>query len=559
MRHIATVFDAELLALEILRERAKPLVVVSTLPDSVNFDFDAEVIAGDLGTAADVVTIVTGEPTRAIERKLPEKCQVFGGAARSYPPDFGTDPDWVRSRLHFGQYADEARVIDDALSQVAGVVAAASAPAVVRERVVATVVSLSDDVGAIGRLEDDTLVRLNGDMLVPSVTLGDALEEGARVEGLLVDLDLSLEPADLDLSPLVDGSVTLARVQKVTERRAYLSLHPAVSAVALRRRDVVGEDDETPVYDVLAVGDIVEARVRRDASGEIGLSLVDFDNEIPRVPAVALVAGGPPWLRGTHHADRVHAEEPETPNLVSHAASSVPIANPAPGVEVSARLAELTREVGRMSETLTRLARNGSVSSALAAPRRGIDADGLRRRLGEAQNDNRRLLDQLSEMKAVRRRVEKQASSGSARLPSRSTRRARWKTDEDWLRHEILLAWVERVDASEKARYPLGRYLVGSDFAASIDALDEAQFAKAMRAVVDVATGRAPGIVARDVHRLRSGWGGDDPPIVRDDGAKAWRVAIELNTASARRLHYWELPGGSIELSRVVLHDDTTP
>ena len=51
----------------------------------------------------------------------------------------------------------------------------------------------------------------------------------------------------------------------------------------------------------------------------------------------------------------------------------------------------------------------------------------------------------------------------------------------------------------------------------------------------------------RDAHRL-----GPE----REDGASAWRSYVEQKAASARRLHYWTLPGGAIELARVVLHDD---
>jgi hypothetical protein len=36
------------------------------------------------------------------------------------------------------------------------------------------------------------------------------------------------------------------------------------------------------------------------------------------------------------------------------------------------------------------------------------------------------------------------------------------------------------------------------------------------------------------------------------------RVALQLKTPSARRLHYWKV-GEAIELSRVVKHDDMTP
>jgi hypothetical protein len=29
-----------------------------------------------------------------------------------------------------------------------------------------------------------------------------------------------------------------------------------------------------------------------------------------------------------------------------------------------------------------------------------------------------------------------------------------------------------------------------------------------------------------------------------------------VNTPSARRLHFWELPGGGVELAKIVIHDD---
>jgi hypothetical protein len=43
---------------------------------------------------------------------------------------------------------------------------------------------------------------------------------------------------------------------------------------------------------------------------------------------------------------------------------------------------------------------------------------------------------------------------------------------------------------------------------------------------------------------------------VREDGARAWRVSLQSNTPAARRLHYWVLPDGSIELAKVGVHDD---
>lgn len=45
----------------------------------------------------------------------------------------------------------------------------------------------------------------------------------------------------------------------------------------------------------------------------------------------------------------------------------------------------------------------------------------------------------------------------------------------------------------------------------------------------------------------------------RDNGAVCMRAPLQTNSPSARRLHYWKGPGESVELSRVVLHDDFSP
>jgi hypothetical protein len=34
---------------------------------------------------------------------------------------------------------------------------------------------------------------------------------------------------------------------------------------------------------------------------------------------------------------------------------------------------------------------------------------------------------------------------------------------------------------------------------------------------------------------------------------------LQVNTPSARRLHFWRLLDGSVELGRIVLHDDVEP
>ncbi len=137
------------------------------------------------------------------------------------------------------------------------------------------------------------------------------------------------------------------------------------------------------------------------------------------------------------------------------------------------------------------------------------------------------------------------------------TRRALWEDASGWVRHEILLAWVDRVPESDREEWPLPHSYVLSDrFADSLSGLDDGQLAKAFKASVDVLTGRVKTLTGRHLHALRQGAGAADPHLLRWDGARCMRVSIEQNTPAARRMHFWQKPDGGIELIRIVTHDD---
>lgn len=131
--------------------------------------------------------------------------------------------------------------------------------------------------------------------------------------------------------------------------------------------------------------------------------------------------------------------------------------------------------------------------------------------------------------------------------------------DEEQLRFEVLAEWARAIPAAEKAGRPLGDYTLGPRFLASLTDVEGVSRDRVVRTLVMVLTGLAPEVNGLQVHRLRTGSGGDDPARQRDDGAVCWRVSLQVNTPSARRLHYWRLPSGSYELSRVVVHDDVEP
>ena len=81
--------------------------------------------------------------------------------------------------------------------------------------------------------------------------------------------------------------------------------------------------------------------------------------------------------------------------------------------------------------------------------------------------------------------------------------------------------------------------------------------AKIVSVVVEVLTDQVQHLAGRDVHQLRAG-GAGSPYVRRSDGAACWRVALQRESAAARRLHYWRTRSG-YEFSRVVIHDDYRP
>lgn len=551
------------------------MLLVSTDAEG-KFQFDLDRIEREVSGDVDVVTITHGAVTFALGDGLPDKANLHSGAARSYPTDFGEDPDWRRSILRFPDRHTDEELIEDALAQVVFVQVA---DPVRTEWTTAVVERVSGSTGNIAKLANGGLVRIVADRLPSTLSLSDALVVGERVQGWLRDLDLAPEPAEIDYSGFVDGSTTLARVIKVTAARVTLSLHPGdVDGIPLRRRDVVpgadnGENADVQVADLVRVGQTVRARVTRTGIAKtVSLSLVDVDEDAQLAPSLSLLKGGAPWLRegvdaaplvdttgAVSHVVEPNSAEPEVASRERARTVTTPLAQPAPDSAVTAAaLTEIRDELAELRGAFTRLGRE---------VRSGTDLETLDRLRDESAG----LSAELQRERSLRR--EKDTVIAGLRVELRDVRSRRapseddnqrvsremWPSDEDWLRFEVLTTWAARTIASEKSTYPLGPYTFGPNFIQSMLALDDGQRDKTLRAIVDVVTGRAASVTGRQLHRLREGMGGNDPYVVRADGAACWRSAIEVNVPSARRLHHWQLLTGAIELSRVALHDDFQP
>lgn len=636
-QRVLTTTDVTALAARIMALRRRPLVVVSTDPRTDGFAIDLDALAGEVHDIADIYLISTGDLTRELDSRLPDKAQVYGGAGRSYPVDFCSDPDWRRSPLRFPGAKATQNLIGDVIGHAgtAGLFDKGSARRIPASGVVRGF--LADDTRALVEIEGRGLATVSRELTYPPISLGWALHKGQRTTGVL-DLDSKLflveqaPPTTAELAAAFPHRcVTLALVREVTPQRATLLLHPAAE-FTLGRIDVSPNPLDT-VDLLVAEGDVVAARVTHLSDGSLHLSLADVDDDEPIVPPLALTAGGRPWLEEgraleLHTTDAasdlaaldeaaaasawagspggeadaaattpVPAEQAGTSDEEAEAsaapASDAPARGrpmPGPGRRVvtapiltSAEQAEhvvaptaaagtalhstqlsLAQEQAKVAELERRLADAGADESSLSRLRER--ASGAEARLREELAERGALERELKELKEQRRLsthalrdARKTGRPTPAPAAGRADRRTRWSTDEEWIRHEVYLAWVDRVAPTERTVWPLGDYAMASEFAASIDALDEGQFDKAMKAVVDAATGRIREIPGRVLHTLREGDGATARDVVRADGAKCQRAYIEQNTPAARRLHFWSLPGGAIELSRIVTHDDMRP
>lgn len=105
---------------------------------------------------------------------------------------------------------------------------------------------------------------------------------------------------------------------------------------------------------------------------------------------------------------------------------------------------------------------------------------------------------------------------------------------------------------------PLRRMSLHPDFLDALNQLQGVGRAKVVQVCAEVACGVAADLGSRAVHQLRVNPVGNSPQRVRlRDQAKAFRCSLQKGTASARRLHWWDLPdGGGVEFAHVGVHDD---
>jgi hypothetical protein len=238
-------------------------------------------------------------------------------------------------------------------------------------------------------------------------------------------------------------------------------------------------------------------------------------------------------------------------------------ANTQPAVVIEPSVvAEIGPKTGALNDALLRITALMSANVALQAEVIAGRAQAIQdcaSRISDVSEENVSLLRQMDELRT--RQAEQLTSlrkkAGKTETVVSDFQPELFLTDEDAVHHAVYLAWVARVPSTEKRSTPLPEFTIGSEFASSLGKLSAGQSAKAMKCVVDVLCDLARD--SRGIHPLRGSVSTDASGIIRDDGATCQRAYIEQKVSSARRLHFWKLTNGTIELSRIVTHDDMKP
>jgi predicted RNA-binding protein with RPS1 domain len=204
----------------------------------------------------------------------------------------------------------------------------------------------------------------------------------------------------------------------------------------------------------------------------------------------------------------------------------------------------------------------GSTEAALADAHAQVEE--LQERLTAIEEDRRALLLRLHEERERTRATQRKNEGLAKALDDREARirgleaalNTAGVSEAQRFVDEVSQAWERMTTPADRDRYPWRDPRLGPDFLDSLGRVHGVSRERVVEVCAHVVSGRAPDVPSLELHPLRISEGGGTPQRVRDDGAKAWRCSLQVKAPAARRLHYWELPGGGVELARLVYHDD---
>ena len=580
--------------------RRKPVVLITSPAGRTEPWIDVEDISQEAGALAEVYLMPTGSFTWEFSNRMADGTQVYGGAGRVYPVGHEWASDLTKSPLRFAFNEDDGRRATQQL--ISDMFRMASAAGLLQSVVTHELRKVAGPVKLViaGRALVDVGNLLPAgiaeELTVDDVAIDRIVTPGQQIEGWYdresnrVDVRKSLRPSTDALANYSVGDVVLTKVVRVRNGKAELLLYPKTSSppviVAVLRADVTSNPTDD-LRTLMTIGEVIPARVV-SIGPQWALVLNDVDDDEPIIEAPSLLAGGPPWL----------TEEPEHPEVdephgVLPSPLPMPSTAPAPEIEqpiqavppaptpVRPNPALLDKSRPRptpapgLAPAPAVVAGPGESTRALLLKVDGLAAEvgGLKREVDSLQTERRASADEREQLRFLLGQAERRANkaendlkSTRARLRKAGSSQPRGAGGEgpqfadlkEGFRYLVLTQWASRTLPSEQSDRPMVDYDIGPRFLESLDRLEGIKVEKVADVVFEIVTGLARQLPSREVHHLRTGSGGDDPVRIRDDGAVAWRASLQVNTPSARRIHYWVLPSGRVDLARVSTHDDFT-
>jgi hypothetical protein len=549
-------------------ERTRPVVGITTDRHTRRPTIAPGDLARRIGSLADIVVLETGDATWALSEALPNRLDVFGGAARIWWPGLSVASERFDHPLLFvyGDGAAVAERIEAAISSGAHGVdltaprsrsaAALPAPPEPGCRLLAPAAAAAQP-GTLTKegkvVKTATITSIDGPVI--QVRGGDSHGvigyADEKLESLAARLSVGESIPVFLASSRPDGTPTYS-TQGLLPRTAAPGLAPPVGRRApLATSRPVVTDSWHRVPEVYQVGDVVRARVCRVADrsvlvevlpgaaslvplGELDWSFVEHPSDLLEVGErvkTKILSLEPERRRGIASIKQAYALDPLP--AVSLAPGEPPFLADAGDEEGSETSEEAAAAIDQLNQEL---------DSALA------DRSALMKRLKAA---NEQVTDLKKNLRSTEDRLRDLEIRARGYLDPTSS--------ENAFLAAVRVDYARTMNETDREQYPLSRMRVGRDFLDRLHSLDGIPVEKIVEVCAQVACSRAHEVPAREVHELRAGEAGAVAHVRARDGAKAWRCSLQVGTASARRLHWWDIPGEAgrtIEFASVAVHDD---
>ncbi|WP_259678336.1 hypothetical protein [Arthrobacter oryzae] len=579
-RIIGSTRDAmELAGMLLHPEREQPAVVVSTMKNGPVID--PAVLASRLGGEADVYLLNSTSLAYDFSDAMPIDTSVYGGAARCYPPGTGWVNNSGKAMLRRACTEDEGRaavtlLVEDvaAMVVVPTKMATSSAPRPPSAAAVHGVVSLIVEPDCVLVKLEDGIARIDTSAIAPGISPALLFRPAQKVTGTVYDGILTITDA-------------LHTVDEAAEHAALGTVQPALvlspKSVALFPGLPVRHANDEPAGSIIAVQIVLSGRA--DGKAWKLATVPDPDKVTDALP---FVAGAEPWIRWEPAAETPQRTVPAPVSASLRPAQAQGSATPAAGDVFAAldmvrsRLEHLSADNEQLSRELEALLMESAAQDSTPLPFPafvGAEVERLRsqvalliREKADMLGDYRRamvdaddLADENVRLAHTGERLRDEIRTERARA-ARARQMSRDITDvaddsplfndpENQFRHEIYLEWAKRIPAASKAETPLAEYGFADRFLAGVEEIQGVERSKIIAVAVEVLTGLADSMPGRDMHRLRIGHAGagfiEDPEL-----GTAWRVALQVKTASARRMHFWRGTDGKVVFATVGVHDD---